>query len=151
MTNEEQSIDSFSCEYAFLSNFYPSPLTYEGISYPTVEHAFQAQKTFDETERKKIAQCKKPGRAKGLGRKVKLRQDWESVKVGIMTEIIRIKFESDEELKTLLLETGTAKLIEGNTWNDRFWGVCGGKGKNWLGRILMQIREEFQSAETETA
>lgn len=141
--SEVYKIESFAADYAFLSNFYPVVLHFDGLTYPTVEHAFQAQKTFDKSERLKIAQCGSPGRSKQLGRKVQLRQDWESVKVEIMTELVRLKFQSDEDLKSRLLETGDAQLIEGNTWNDRFWGVCGGHGKNWLGRILMRVREEL--------
>lgn len=137
-------IDSFTCEYAFLSNFYDAVIPCEGITYPSVEHAFQAQKSIDAGERRRIAACGSPGRAKGLGRKVKLRKDWESVKVGIMTELVRVKFASHPDLRLRLLATGDAELIEGNSWNDRFWGVSGGQGKNWLGRILMQVRAELR-------
>jgi N-glycosidase YbiA len=138
-------VDSFTCEHAFLSNFYEVLVSYEGITYPSVEHAFQAQKTLDEAERRKIATCGSPGRAKGLGRKVRLRKDWESVKVDLMTQLVRIKFMADADLRERLLRTGDAELIEGNSWNDRFWGVSGGQGKNWLGRILMQVRDELRA------
>lgn len=33
-------IDRFENKYAFLSNYYYSPITEEGITYPTVEHYF---------------------------------------------------------------------------------------------------------------
>jgi ribA/ribD-fused uncharacterized protein len=138
-------IDSFSAEFAFLSNFYPAAIRFEGITYPTVEHAFQAQKTHDDGERQRIAACASPGRAKGLGRGVRLRKDWESAKVGIMTELVRLKFQTHDDLRDRLLATGEVQLIEGNSWNDRFWGVCGGQGKNWLGRILMQVRGELRT------
>ncbi len=146
MTNQNQheSIESFSCEHAFLSNFYPSVIVFEGISYPTVEHAFQAMKCVDAVDRRKIATCGSPGRAKQLGKRVKLRKDWEAVKVGIMQQMVRLKFQVHADLRDLLLATGDAELIEGNTWNDRFWGVCGGFGKNQLGRILMQVRDELR-------
>src|SRR5690606_11277880 len=99
-------VDSFTCEYAFLSNFYEVLISYEGITYPSVEHAFQAQKTLNESERRKIATCGSPGRAKGLGRKVRLRKDWESVKVGLMTQLVRLKFTTDADLRQRLLQTG---------------------------------------------
>lgn len=60
-----------------------------------------------------------------------------------MEQILRVKF-SDPTLRKLLLDTGNAKLIEGNTWNDTFWGVCRGKGQNNLGLILQKLRAEFQ-------
>jgi len=64
------AITSFNGKYEFLSNFYYSPVTYEGITYPTVEHAFQAAKTFDVTERRRISEMKTPGMAKRAGRRV---------------------------------------------------------------------------------
>lgn len=61
-----------------------------------------------------------------------------------MEELLRIKFSGiDPFLTRALLETGDAELIEGNTWNDTFWGVCNGEGENNLGRLLMKVREEL--------
>lgn len=85
-------IDSFSGQYRFLSNFYPSVIDYEGFEYPTVEHAFQAAKTYDLNERRRIAASATPGDAKRRGRKVKLRDDWETVCRDVMLELIREKF-----------------------------------------------------------
>ena len=127
-------IDSFSCEHRFLSNFYPSPIVADGFQFPTVEHAFQAAKTAAENEKRRIASAKSPARAKSLGRRVALRKDWESVKVGIMKQCVELKFQSHPDLAKLLLATGDARLIEGNSWNDTFGGVCGGRGKNHLGK-----------------
>lgn len=133
-------IDKFDgTEYGFLSNFYSSPITYEGIVYPTVEHIFQAMKTLDNTERIKIANAATPGQAKRLGRRVALRGDWEEIKVDVMRTALKLKF-SNPVLKAKLIATGDAELIEGNTWNDRFWGVCNGTGKNMLGTLLMELR-----------
>lgn len=82
--------------------------------------------------------------AKRFGRRVQLRPDWEQVKDNIMYEIIKSKF-SIKHLREMLLATGEAILIEGNTWNDTYWGMCRGKGKNMLGKILMRVREELKS------
>lgn len=146
----EKVIDSFAGEYRFLSNFYPSPICVDGFVYPTVEHAFQAAKTFDKGEKQKIADARSPGRAKALGRKVRLRKDWESVKVGIMKQLVMQKFREHPDLQELLLATEDAALIEGNTWNDRFWGVCNGHGKNHLGKALMWVRGQIQDESTAT-
>ena len=136
-------IDRFDAEYFFLSNFEDSPITYDGITYKNVEAAFHAQKVFD-TEKKKEFSNLNPSEAKRLGRRVKLRSDWESVKVDIMTDLVRIKFLQNPDLKKKLLATGDQILIEGNSWNDKFWGVCKGEGQNYLGRILMMIRKELR-------
>ena len=127
----------------FLSNFYPSPIVLDRITYPTVEHAFQAAKTDDRLERERIAGLPTPGAAKRAGRKVSLRPDWEQVKVGIMVELVRRKF-ADPDLAGKLLATGDEELVEGNTWNDRFWGVCRGTGRNELGKVLMRVRAELR-------
>jgi ribA/ribD-fused uncharacterized protein len=138
------AIDSFHGDYAFLSNFYPASIEWEGITYPTTEHAFQAAKTLDVNERKRIAALPRPGQAKHAGKRVQLRPDWEHVKVGIMTDIVATKFETHPDLLDALEATGDAKLIEGNHWNDTFWGMCRGRGRNELGNILMRIRSSIQ-------
>ncbi len=137
-------INSFNGEYAFLSNFYPALITYKNINYPTSEHAFQAAKTLDAEKRQMIAILDTPGKAKRAGRKLEIRPDWESVKLYVMLEILRIKF-SNSDLACKLISTGQKFLAEGNNWNDTFWGVCSGKGKNQLGRLLMRVRAEIFS------
>lgn len=138
-------ISSFRDEYFFLSNFYPVEIKLDGIVYPNAEAAFQAQKTLDVEERRKFSMLKNPVQAKRLGRKVKLRDDWEEVKLEIMTEIVSQKFLQHPHLIEMLLQTGDEELVEGNKWGDRFWGVCKGKGENHLGKILMKIRDAYKS------
>jgi ribA/ribD-fused uncharacterized protein len=133
----------FRDEYDFLSNFYSAEIEYESVVFPTVEHAFQAAKTLDIDERRKIAAVREPGSAKRMGRRVKLRSDWEQIKVGLMRDLLRIKF-SNPDLAERLLATGSAELIEGNSWNDTFWGLCRGRGRNMLGQLLMEVREEIR-------
>jgi len=143
-------INQFDNKYFFLSNFSKSNLIYDGISYPTVEHAFQAVKTLDISERKRIAALPTPGEAKRAGRRVSLRDDWEEVKDGIMYEILKEKFK-DPVLKQKLLDTGDEYLEEGTTWHDNYWGNCYCakckeiQGKNVLGKTLMKIREEIKN------
>ena len=142
-------IASFKGEYAFLSNFYPSPLVADGITYPTVEHAFQAAKTNDPQTKSIIAAKDTPGKAKRAGGRRGIIKDfdpnWETRKISVMSSLVRQKFQ-DPELRELLNNTGERELIEGNSWNDTFWGVCRGKGKNNLGKILMQIRADLNPA-----
>ncbi len=72
-----------------------------------------------------------------------MRKDWEQVKVQIMKEICKAKFDQNEDLKKQLLATGRQTLEEGNTWGDRIWGTVDGVGQNYLGKILMEIRKEY--------
>lgn len=134
-------IDDFRYEYEFLSNFYPSIVTWEGQEYKTVEHAYQAAKTTNQDEVDKVRLAPTPGIAKRVGQNVTLRPDWEKIKFGVMLNLVRQKFQ-DQHLQEKLLSTGQQRLIEGNWWGDQYWGVCKGKGENRLGIILMQVRQE---------
>lgn len=142
-------INQFEGEYAFLSNFYPSPFSHDGIEYPTVEHFFQGAKTLDIKERKAIAAAETPGLAKRMGRSVQLRADWEKVKAYYMELGLRLKF-TNKDLAEKLLATGDEELIEGNWWCDQTWGSCNcpkhirTPGRNLLGMLLMELRKELQ-------
>jgi len=138
-------IDRFTKEngYDFLSNFYYSSVSYDGKLYPTVEHAYQAAKTTDENVREIIRKANSPGIAKKLGQSINVRNDWSTTKIVVMKNLIRDKF-SSPFLMHRLLQTGDAKLVLNNKWNDKFWGVCRGVGENWLGKILMEVRDELR-------
>lgn len=139
-------IDRFDGRYAFLSNFYPAPVQYDGGWYATVEHAYQAAKSDDPNYRHRIGSVISAGQAKRLGRLVTLRFDWPMVKDSVMQELVRAKFQS-MPLRQMLLDTGDEQLVEGNTWGDRYWGVDSQtrEGENRLGRILMWAREVIQA------
>ena len=134
---------SVSDEFGEFSNFAGFPIKLDGKLWPTTEHYFQAQKFEDQVYREKIRKTASPMIAARLGRSRKqpLRRDWEAVKIDVMRKAVEAKFTQHEELKSLLLSTGEAKLVE-HTERDDFWGDGGdGRGKNMLGRILMQVRE----------
>lgn len=139
-------INRFHGDYRFLSNFWPAKVKLDGITYPTVEHAYQAAKTTDARHREAIRAAISPGFAKRIGKLLVLRPDWEQVRLDIMYDLVSQKFRNDADLKDRLLGTGGAWLIEGNTWGDTFWGVCNGIGKNHLGKILMDVRGELSDA-----
>ena len=139
-------ISEFRGETRWLSNFHKCPIYYEGIVYPSTEHAYHAAKTLDIEARKIIAALPSPGAAKYLGMKIPLRPNWDSIKLEIMTNLNRQKFQGDLELAARLLSTGNQELVEGNNWGDTYWGVCDGIGGNNLGKILMKIREELRCA-----
>jgi N-glycosidase YbiA len=136
-------------EYGCFSNFAPYPIRLGGKLWPTSEHYFQAQKFEDEGQREAVRKARTPLLAARMGRdrKSKLRRDWESARVAVMTEAVRAKFTQHDELRGILLSTGDAKIVE-HTEHDDFWGDGGdGRGKNMLGQILMRIRSELREAE----
>jgi ribA/ribD-fused uncharacterized protein len=115
---------------------------YDGILYPSSEHAYVAAKTTNLETRKVIADISTPGQVKRFGRLLDLRKDWDKIKINEMRKILESKF-SDPDLMTLLRSTKPAELIEGNSWGDTFWGVCNGVGQNHLGKLLMSIRDDI--------
>ncbi len=135
-------------DFGQFSNFAPFPINLDGERWPTAEHFFQAQKFDDVGYRLKIRRASSPMIAATLGRdrKQKIRRDWDSVKVGIMSFAVLAKFTQHDELRVLLLSTGDAKIVE-HTVNDAFWGDGGdGSGKNMLGQILMRVRASLRAA-----
>lgn len=120
-----------------LSNFFIEK------DYSSVENEFAASKTNDLGKKIEIFLADPPT-AKKLGRKAPLRHDWEEVKFTVMRNLVFQKFFDDFQITKWLNSTGDAYLIEGNDWGDVTWGKCQGKGKNWLGLILMEVREEFR-------
>lgn len=161
-TNPEGcAIDQFRGRYEFLSNFYPTPIHYDGITYPSAEHAYQAAKCLDDSSilntaigawtlaatglELKFAIAMEPssGKAKRMGRLLPLRPDWEQVKLDIMLQIVTLKFK-DEHLAAMLKRTAPCILIEGNNWGDTYWGVDVAKGGlNMLGKVLMHVRDNL--------
>lgn len=138
-----RKIARFDGDFAFLSNFYPAIISMDGMSFLNAESAFQAQKCLNRQDRFQFCNLS-PRDAKKLGRKVKLRLDWEAIKDQVMAYVLHLKFRQHPELGNLLIATGDAELIEGNPWRDTYWGVCDGVGKNRLGELLMQLRNELR-------
>ena len=155
-------INSFTGRWAFLSNFYSCKITYQGITYPSVEHCYVAMKVKDDQiingqfypsadVRELVARVSTPDQVKRFGRTLKLRKDWDDVKLGFMEWCLREKFK-DPKLKEMLLQTGDEELVESNYWHDNVWGICtcekcGNKGENHLGKLLMKIRSEIKGEE----
>lgn len=143
------SIESFEeGRHRFLSNFYfcERGVEFEGLIYPSSEHAYQSAKTLD-LKLREIFTVRgiSPAQAKRLGRALKDRSDWESDKERVMLACIVSKFGRDTELQEKLRNTGDRRLIEGNTWDDTYWGVCNGVGHNRLGELLMQVRAMYKN------
>lgn len=146
---ERPVIKEFREQYRFLSNFWSCEVVLEGDDniYPSVEHAYQASKSCLVDQREKIKKLSSPGKAKIYANRIQLGPYWEDSKVRIMKALLEQKFKNDP-LRKLLIDTKNALLIEGNHWHDNFWGSCycdkcGDKGKNVLGKLLMEIRNEI--------
>jgi ribA/ribD-fused uncharacterized protein len=145
-------VNGFFEEHRFLSNFWSSEVEYDGVVYPTVEHAFQAAKFVDPGYREQIRTAHTPGAAKYLGRTrvVPLRKLWdEGLATQVMAELVAKKFASHPELAEKLLATGDSILVETNDWGDDTWGnstTTATQGKNQLGIILMAVRSTLRAA-----
>ena len=135
--NSFSPITSFSGKYRFLSNYYIEP---DGTH---VEGEFQAQKCANPEDMKKFIGLT-PAAAKRLGCSVKLRHDWDDVRLETMRLLVWQKFVDHPSLEDQLLATGSAQLVEGNHCNDTFWGMCNGMGSNHLGVILMEVRRKLR-------
>jgi ribA/ribD-fused uncharacterized protein len=133
--------------YGEFSNFSPHPIEMSGRTWPTVEHYFQAQKFYGTEHEEAIRLAKSPMVAARMGRSRErpLREDWERVKDEVMREALQAKFSQHPNLRSLLLKTDDALLIE-HTKNDAYWGDGGdGRGKNRLGELLMELREHLRN------
>ena len=149
-------IDAFTGRFEFLSNFFVDANGF------CAEVEFQALKSTCHQDYDYVrgaysfSIAKIPREAKRRGRKIKLRDDWDEIKLEVMRGIIETKF-SPLVMRNLLLSTGHHKLVEGNWWHDIYWGVCNGsmrvsrcpghepQGKNHLGLILMEVREKLRN------
>lgn len=142
-----KTINGFQGEYRWLSNFWPCTIVYQGNVFSTLEHAYQSAKVEELLLKEKIKNCATPSEAKDFFQKnnIVVADNWtEQKKLSVMKELLWLKFGGREPFLTqALLLTEDAEIIEDNTWEDRFWGVCNGIGDNHLGKLIMQIREEM--------
>ena len=144
----KDKVKMFRGNYGFLSNMFEAEFEWEGRRYSCSEAAYQSAKSKDPGVRDAFS--KMTGvTAKREGKKVALRGDWEGVKLELMEEIVRAKFNQNPELLKMLIDTGDMELIEGNRWHDKYWGVdlFTGDGENHLGMILMKVRAELGGAD----
>lgn len=145
-TITDEGIYGFFGDYRCFSNFHMCEIEWEGIKYPSSEHAYMAAKTLDQESRLKIASLTNPAAAKKFGRELELRENWDEIKFDIMFDILMYKFIHHKDIRKILLETGDLYLEETNNWGDVIWGVCNGKGTNELGKTLMRVRDILKKA-----
>jgi len=146
--------------FGFMSHFEPSPIEMDGVIWPTVEHYFQAQRSLDPEYVAAIRSARTPGAAKQLAAdpdpsrvaaqkswfsrmKRAPRSDWADVRLDVMRRADLAKYMQNPALAKRLLATGDAELVEDSPFDD-FWGAGHrGDGRNWAGRILMEVRRQL--------
>lgn len=133
------SITSFTGGHRYLSNFYIEP---DGTH---VEGEYQRAKCANVEDRIEFNGLT-PGQAKRLGKRVKLRENWDKVKIAVMYELVWAKFSDHGMLREALVATANRELVEGNNYGDVYWGKVDGVGDNHLGRILMTVRNQLKQA-----
>lgn len=144
-TETDTHILGFFDKYRFLSNFHMSPCAVDGITYPSSEHAYMAQKTHDIDVKNQLAnEIHLCSDARKFGQTIHLRKDWEEVKYESMVACLVAKFSQNKILQAELIATGDKILEETNHWNDTYWGVCNGVGENNLGKALMHVRSKLK-------
>ena len=136
-------ITEFQGEFRWLSNFFPVQIEYEGLTYPSVEHAYQAGKLIN-IEDRKLFLVMSAGQAKRTWKKYQSYNLTEEFRLNLMYQLLSIKF-NQEPFKSLLITTGDCYIQEGNRFGDMFFGYClkTNQGKNHLGQMIMNIREKL--------
>lgn len=142
-----------SGDYGYLSNLFRRKVKFENRVFRSSEDAYQFGKPLDGMTAEWLISAPKPHlcamAAHGL-LAFDITPHWQEMKVDRMRDVLRAKFGQHEDLKQNLIDTGDAVLIE-DSKTDAFWGI--GKkrnGKNMLGILLMQVREELKNAKTQT-
>jgi len=138
-------IQEFQNEFRWLSNFSQVEIKLGGLVFPSVEHAYMSAKS-DSKEWKEFCTDKNntAGQIKRKSKSVVLVENWDKIKMGVMSECIEQKF-NQEPFKALLLATKNEFIQEGNRWGDKFWGFClkTNQGENNLGKLIMKKRESL--------
>ena len=139
-------ITEFQGEFRWLSNFFPVQIEYEGLTYPSVENAYQAGKLINKKDREMFIDIS-PGKAKRLWRNYPTYNLTEEFRLNLMYHLLSIKF-NQEPFKSLLIATGDCYIQEGTRWFEPFWGkqLSTGEGKNMLGHLIMNIREKIKDS-----
>lgn len=133
--------------YGPFSNLYRRSIIFEGVEYPTAEHAYQAGKPRKPEVRDWILAAPSPSlvamAAHGLYT-WDIVPGWSKIKFDRMRGVLSAKFTQHEDLRMLLISTQNALIQETprtDTSVNRTWGIVNGKGKNMLGILLMELRD----------
>ncbi|MEK7177052.1 MAG: NADAR family protein [Patescibacteria group bacterium] len=134
-------------EFYVFSNFSSFQLEWKGKLWPTSEHAYHSEKFDNENLKEQIRNTKSAHDSLKLAKanKDKYKKNWDDIKLGIMKEILHAKVAQHPYVKKKLLESGDRELVE-DSHRDDYWGWGPNKdGKNHLGKLWMEVREEIQT------
>lgn len=134
--------------HPYLANDYPAPITLDGRTFPTVEHAYWSLATNDLDAHERIINAPTGREARKIGEKAALRPDWNTIRPAVMLRLVREKFRQHPDLAARLIATGDGRLINGVDFS-RYWGDHR-EGRNWLGRILELVRAELVESTQES-
>ncbi len=139
-----------ACSFHVFENEFPTPTEYEGRTYPSAYHAFQAARYADESRAPLEARpfgaramSAHEARAYGARTDLALLPNFVADRVGIMRAILRAKFASSQPLLQALLRTGSRPLCY--DCMCPVWGTCAGKGRNVHGNLLASLRDELRA------
>ncbi|MFE9440102.1 NADAR family protein [Streptomyces sp. NPDC006602] len=127
-----------------LRNNWPAPVDVDGVTYPSVAHAYWALSTEDPGVRARIAAADTAFAARELAAGAGRRDGWEQARTAVMTRLLRAKFAQHPHLARVLLATDDATIIY-DDGDSRFWGDNAGRGRNWAGRLLELVRSELHA------
>ncbi len=137
--------------YGAFSNLYRREVEFEGETYVTSEHAYQAGKARKPAVRDWLMSAPSPAllamAAHGLYY-WDVAPGWSTSKFDRMRRVLKAKFTQHQDLHDLLLSTGYARLVETATVDsdvNRLWGEVNGVGRNMLGVLLMEVRQELRA------
>lgn len=140
-------------EHGILSNMYPLGLSVNGNVFGSSEALYQACRFTEHPDSQvDVMMEKNPMQAKTKAHEmVNLsRKDWMKVRVEVMRWVLRVKLVCNQEtFGKDLLSTGDKPIVEFST-RDQYWGANMQSGKlvgtNALGRLLMELRQEYREA-----
>ncbi|PWJ69908.1 hypothetical protein B0O40_2283 [Ruminococcaceae bacterium R-25] len=148
--------------YGFLSNWYLSDFTVDGIKFSSMEQYMMYQKAVvfkDKDIASQILKTNDVARIKDFGRQVSNYNDsvWNGMRQIVIYKGLLEKFRQNEKLKKALLDTGDDILAECAV-SDKIWGIGLSmkdsnkndikrwKGQNLLGFALMLVRNELRES-----
>ncbi len=148
----------------FLSNWYRSDFTLDGVKYTSAEQYIMYRKCLlfgDTATAEAVLSTDDPAAQQAIARKTKYNETiWNGSRQVVAMQALRAKFSQNESLKHALLDTGNVYLVECAV-SDQIW-ACGlslksheksnienWKGKNILGFALMEVRRMLQSSKNE--
>jgi ribA/ribD-fused uncharacterized protein len=137
-------------EFYTFDNFSSFAVDYRGRRWPTSEHAYQASHFFETAPQlaEQIYQARSAHEAYKLAKANadKAPANWHDIKIGVMTEIVRLKCQQNPYVKEKLLDSGDLDIIEDSPKDD-FWGWGKNRdGRNELGKIWMRLRDELRKS-----